>query len=400
MRRLKCYFFRDLQAQGNKSEAAYVGLTTPPPLRYIAAMIIGVPKEIKTKETRVSIRPCGVAQLTQAGHKVLVQKNAGIGSGLTDDAYAHSGAVLCRDAGEIWEKAELIVKVKEPVESEYGYFREGLNLFTYLHLASVAPLVDALCEKKVLGIGYETVETQEGDLPLLTPMSEVAGRIATQIGTYLLHTNNGGKGVLLGGVTGTRKGTVTVIGAGHVGINAAEAAVGLGADVAILDVKDHKLKGIERKFSGKAKAVRSTKESILEWTQKSDLVVGAVLVSGDKAPQVVSKEMVGMMEHDSVIVDVAIDQGGCIETSRPTTHAEPTYKERGVIHYCVTNMPALTPRTSTEALTKATFPYVLKMANEGVETALQKDATLHGGLQTRGGRVVHPIIGKLFPQWV
>lgn len=362
-------------------------------------MIIGVPKEVKTKETRVAVTPEGVHQLAQAGHKILVEQKAGLASGFADETYIQAGAALCRTSKEVWEKAELIVKVKEPIGTEYNYLREGLVLFTYLHLASVPPLVDALCRSRTTGIGYETVEREDGSLPLLTPMSEVAGRIATQIGTYLLHANHGGKGLLLGGVTGTGKGLVTVIGGGHVGLNAAFVAAGLGAEVVILDVKEHKLKGIEDRFYGKVKAVRSTPESIAEWTKKSDLVVGAVLVSGDKAPQVVSKEMVGAMEEGSVIVDVAIDQGGCIETSHPTTHAEPTYKERGVTHYCVTNMPALTPRTSTEALTKATLPYALKLANLGVAKAVDQDPALKLGLQTEKGKAIHPVIKKLFPKW-
>ncbi|MBI5299201.1 MAG: alanine dehydrogenase [Deltaproteobacteria bacterium] len=362
-------------------------------------MIVGIPKEIKTKETRVSVTPEGVKKLVQEGHTLLVQHKAGASSGFADKLYQEAGATLCGEADEVWEKANLIVKVKEPVESEYKYLRPDLSLFTYLHLASVPSLTDALCQNKVIGIGYETVELEGGELPLLTPMSEVAGRIGSQIGTYLLHANHGGKGLLLGGVTGTNKGTVTVIGAGHVGINAAEVAAGLGANVVMLDIKDHKLKQIEEHFHGRVRAVRSTPQSIAEWVQKSDLLVGAVLVSGDKAPQVVSKEMVGTMEEGSVIVDVAIDQGGCVETSRPTTHAEPTYKEKGVIHYCVTNMPALTPRTSTEALTKATFPYVLKLAG-GVENALKNDVSLNKGLQTKNGKAVHPIIQKLFPQWI
>jgi len=362
-------------------------------------MIIGIPKEIKTKETRVSVTPEGVRQLVEGGHKVFVQQKAGVASGFSDEIYSKAGATICPNADEVWEKSELIAKVKEPVESEYRYLRPGLALFTYLHLASVPPLTDALCKNKVTGIGYETVELSDGELPLLTPMSEVAGRIATQIGTYLLHANHGGKGLLLGGVTGTSKGLVTVIGAGHVGMNAAEVAAGLGAEVVILDVKDHKLKRVEEKFHGRVKAIRSTPQSIAEWVVKTDLLVGAVLVSGDKAPTVVTKEMVGGMEENSVIVDVAIDQGGCIETSRPTTHAEPTYKERGVIHYCVTNMPALTPRTSTEALTKATFPYLFKMATQGVQKTLGSDSALQLGLQTQNGKAVHPIIQKLFPQW-
>lgn len=363
-------------------------------------MIIGIPKEIKTKETRVSVTPDGVQKLVQEGSKVLVQQKAGMASGFKDEEYAKAGATLCANTDEVWEKAELIVKVKEPVESEYRYLRPGLTLFTYLHLASVPPLTEALCKNKVTGIGYETVELPDGELPLLTPMSEVAGRIATQIGTYLLHANHGGKGLLLGGVTGTDKGLVTVIGAGHVGMNAAFVAQGLGAEVVMLDIKEHKLNHIREVFGDKVKAIRSTPQSIAEWVVKSDLLVGAVLVSGDKAPTVVSKEMVGSMEEGSAIVDVAIDQGGCIETSHPTTHAEPTYKERGVIHYCVTNMPALTPRTSTEALTKATFPYLLKMAKLGVHQAIEQDPSLKLGLQTENGKAIHPAIQKLFPKWI
>lgn len=356
-------------------------------------MLIGIPKEIKTKETRVAVTPKGVRQLVKAGHKVLIEENAGLASGFSNEAYTGAGANLLKEPRAVWENADLIVKVKEPIESEYPYLREGLTLFTFLHLASVSPLVDALCRAKVTGIGYETVEREDGSLPLLTPMSEVAGKIATQVGTYLLHANHGGKGLLLGGVGGTRRGLVAVVGGGHVGLNAAEVALGLGAEVVVLDIKGHKLQNVEEKFQGKVKAVRSSETSIAEWGEKADLLVGAVLVSGDRAPQVMSKETVGTMEAGSVIVDVAIDQGGCIETSRPTTHAEPTYKERGVIHYCVTNMPALTPRTSTEALTTATLPYLLNLANEGL------GENFHGGLQTHHGKTVHPAIKKLFPQW-
>lgn len=362
-------------------------------------MIIGIPKEIKTKETRVAVTPSGVQKLVQAGHQVLVQESAGLASGFPDEAYIQAGSKLMKQSKTVWDQSELVVKVKEPIESEYPYLRPGLTLFTFLHLASVPSLVDQLCQNRVTAIGYETVELTDGSLPLLTPMSEVAGRIATQIGTYLLHTNHGGKGLLLGGVTGTKKGLVVVIGGGHVGLNAASVALGLGSEVVVLDVKDHKLKGIEERFHGKVRAVRSSKQSEAEWTQKADLVVGAVLVSGDKAPQVMTKEMVGAMEEGSVIVDVAIDQGGCIETSHPTTHAEPTYKERGVTHYCVTNMPALTPRTSTEALTRATLPYVLKLADLGIPRALETDPTLRGGLQTQNGKAAHPAIKKLFPRW-
>lgn len=362
-------------------------------------MIIGVPKEIKTKETRIAVTPSGAAQLVAAGHQVLIEKDGGIASGFTNEAYQQAGATIVDAAAKIWSDAEMIVKVKEPLESEYAYFRPDLILFTYLHLASVPPLMDALCEHKVIGIGYETVETADGSLPLLTPMSEVAGRIASQIGTYLLHANHGGKGVLLGGVTGTSKGQVTVIGAGHVGLNAADVAVGLGADVTVLDIKDHKLAAVEKRYQGKARAIKSDAKTIAEWVGRADLAVGAVLVSGDKAPTVVTRDIIATMEDRSVLVDVAIDQGGCLETSRPTSHAEPTYVEEGIIHYCVTNMPALTPRTSTEALTTATLPHVLKLANQGVETALKEDPALKLGLQTENGSAAHPVIARLFPKW-
>jgi alanine dehydrogenase len=362
-------------------------------------MIIGVPKEIKTQEARIAVTPDGVAKLVAAGHTVLVEKGGGVLSGFADELYAAAGARLETSAAKIWKDAELIVKVKEPLESEYHYFRAGLNLFTYLHLASVPNLVQALCESRVMGIGYETVETDDGNLPLLVPMSEVAGRIATQIGCYLLHRNHGGKGVLLGGVTGTKRGTVVVIGGGIVGRNAAEVAVGLRADTVVLDISDKKLSQIERAFPGKVKAVKSTEASVAEWTAKADLLVGAVLVAGDRAPHVVSESMVTQMQPGSVIVDVAIDQGGCIETIHATSHDTPTYVTHGVTHYAVPNMPALTPYTSTEALTTATLPYALKLANEGVAKALANDRVLAKGLQTRDGKVTLPVLQKLFPRW-
>jgi alanine dehydrogenase len=361
-------------------------------------MIIGVPKEIKTKETRVAVTPAGVKELTAKGHKVYVEENAGILSGFTNQDYANAGATLERDASKIWKTAEMIVKVKEPLESEYPYLRNGLTLFTYLHLASVPQLVAALCETKTTAIGYETVQGGDGNLPLLRPMSEVAGRVATQIGTYLLHKNHGGKGLLLGGVTGTRRGTVVVIGGGHVGLNAAEVAAGLRAETVILDIDDRKIAFIEETYRGRITPVKSTPQSIEEWVKKADLLVGAVLVMGDRAPHVVSKELVKKMQPGSVIVDVSIDQGGCIETSRPTSHEVPTYTEYNVIHYCVPNMPALTPVTSTEALTAATFPYVAKLANEGVDKALTSDPVLGRGLQIKNGKVTHPVIAKLFPK--
>lgn len=361
------------------------------------SMIIGVPKEIKTKETRVAITPNGVKQLKSNGHTVLVETNAGILSGFADEEYSAAGGAIERNAANIWNSAQVIVKVKEPLEVEYKYFRPGLNIFTYLHLAGVPKLAKTLCETKVTSIGYETVETDDGHLPLLRPMSEVAGRAATQIGAYLLHKNHGGKGLLLGGVTGTRRGTVVVIGAGYVGLNSAEVAAGLRAETIILEISDEKIVFIEEKYGGKITPVKSTKESIAHWTAKADLLVGAVLVAGDRAPHVVSEDMVKHMQPGSVIVDVAIDQGGCIETIHPTSHDDPTYVKHNVIHYAVPNMPALTPHTSTEALTQATFPYVLKLANEGVEKALADDHVLAKGLQTKDGKVCLPVLKKLFP---
>lgn len=360
-------------------------------------MIIGVPKEIKTKETRVSVTPDGVKKLTSAGHQVMVEENAGLLTGFPNESYIEAGAQLMGDVSDIWQKADMIVKVKEPLESEYPYFREGLVLFTFLHLASVPSLARALCDSGVTAIGYETVETDDGQLPLLRPMSDVAGRVATQIGTYLLHKNHGGKGLLLGGVEGTKRGLVTVLGGGNVGINSADVAAGLRAETVILEIDDDKIKWINKEYEGKIKAVKSSPGTIAEWVGSADLVIGAVLVAGDRAPHLVSSDIVRGMDPGSVIVDVAIDQGGCIETSRPTSHEEPTYIEHHVIHYCVPNMPALTPRTSTEALTRVTEPFVMSFASEGIDTALKNDPTLARGLQTKEGKIVHPVVSKLFP---
>ncbi|MFH0800366.1 MAG: alanine dehydrogenase [Pseudomonadota bacterium] len=361
-------------------------------------MIIGVPKEIKTQETRVAVTPDGAAQLTKKGHTVHVERDAGVLSGFSDAAYESAGAKIEANPEKIWKSADMIIKVKEPLTSEYRYFRPGLNLFTYLHLASVPELAKALCETKVTAIGYETVETDDGHLPLLRPMSEVAGRVATQIGTYLLHKNHGGKGLLLGGVTGTRHGTVVVIGGGYVGLNSAEVAMGLRAETVVLEISDDRIASIEETYRGKIKAVKSTSESVAQWVAKADLLVGAVLVAGDRAPHVVSEEMVKKMQPGSAIVDVSIDQGGCIETIRATSHDDPTYVKHGVIHYAVPNMPALTPHTSTEALTAATIPYALKLADMGVEKAIASDHVLAKGLQTKGGKVTLPVLKKLFPQ--
>ncbi len=360
-------------------------------------MIIGVPREIKESETRVSVTPSGVSTLIRNGHTVLIEKGAGLASSFTDRVYRDAGATILPQAAKVWKMADMIVKVKEPLASEFKHFRPNLIIFTYLHLASVPPLARALCKKGVTALGYETVELSNGTLPLLVPMSEVAGKVATQIGTRLLHRGGGpGKGLLLGGVTGTKRGVVTVVGGGVVGVNAASVAAGLGAETVILDVREDRLQRLRSRFGGAVNAVMSTPENIAMWVKKSDLIVGAVLVAGDKAPKVITKKMLQTMEPGSVIVDVAIDQGGCVETAKPTSHRNPTFIKYGVIHYCVPNMPALTPMTSTEALTSVTLPYIIKLASKGVDGATNEDTALALGLQIRGGRVVHPVIAKLF----
>lgn len=360
-------------------------------------MIIGVPKEIKEGETRVALTPEGTKKLMQNGHTILLEKGAGLKSGYTDKQFRDCGATILPSAQKIWKMANMVIKVKEPLPSEFKYFRDDLILFTYLHLASAPQLAKSLCKNKMTAYGYETVELPDGSLPLLTPMSEVAGRVATQVGTRLLHSiTNDSKGLLLGGVTGTSRGTVTVVGGGVVGRNAAEVAVGLGADVAILDIKKEKLSFLNNHFKGKVHCVHSTTENLTKWVAKSDLLVGAILVAGDKAPKVITKKMIQGMGPGSVIVDVAIDQGGCMETSKPTSHKNPTYLKYNIIHYCVPNMPALTPKTSTEALTSATFPYVLKLASLGPAKVAKEDSILSKGLQIRDGKVVHPVVAKLF----
>jgi alanine dehydrogenase len=352
-------------------------------------MIIGVPKEIKDYEARVGITPAGVKTLTEAGHKVLVETQAGAASGFPDSEYQGAGAEIVGDAGYAWGKSEMVVKVKEPVESEYPYFRDGLVLFTYLHLAPIPDLTDTLLGKKVIGVAYETVRDRAGTLPLLTPMSEVAGRMSVQVGASYLEKEKGGRGILLGGVPGVPPAHVTVIGGGIVGTNAARVALGMGAKVTLIDLNLNRLREIDDIFNGRVYTLASNSYNVAQATREADLVIGGVLIPGATAPKIVTREMVSKMKKGAVIVDVAIDQGGCVETARPTSHSKPSYTVDGVVHYCVTNMPGAVPHTSTLALTNATFPYVLRIANLGAKEALKQDAGLAEGLNTWLGHITH-----------
>jgi alanine dehydrogenase len=357
-------------------------------------MIIGVPKEVKDHESRVGVTPAGVHALVAAGHTVLVEHNAGELSAMPDDDYQAAGAEIVGGAHDVWRLAEMVVKVKEPVEKEYRYFREGLVLFTYLHLAPLAALTDALLANKVTGIAYETVRDRAGALPLLTPMSEVAGRMAVQVGAAYLEKEHGGRGVLLGGVPGVAPGSVVILGGGIVGTNAAKIALGLGARVTLIDVNLNRLRELDDIFGGRLYTVASNSYNIGCATREADLVIGGVLIPGAAAPKLVTKAMVAKMKKGAVIVDVAIDQGGCIETARPTTHSDPSYVVDGVVHYCVTNMPAAVPNTSTLALTNATFPYLLKLANLGANAAIKEDAGIAEGVNTFGGVLTYRAVGE------
>ena len=334
-------------------------------------MIIGIPKEIKNNENRVAITPAGVFTLTKLGHRVIIEKSAGEGSGISDTEYADAGAVLLGNAADVYDSADLIVKVKEPIEQEYKYFREGQSIFTYLHLAPNPELTQALVKKKVTAIAYETVQLPNGAHPLLSPMSEVAGRMSIQIGASMLQKYNGGEGILLGGVPGVHPAEVVIIGGGIVGANAAKMASGLGARVTVMDLCKDRLSYLDDVFSGKITTLIYDEYSASEMVKKADLLIGAVLVTGAKAPKIVSEDMVKTMKKGAVIVDVAIDQGGSIATiDRATTHDNPCYEKYGVIHYSVANMPGAVPRTSTYALTGATLPYLVKLAQKGVKQAL------------------------------
>ena len=357
-------------------------------------MIVGVPKEIKDHETRVGLVPSGVAALREAGHEVLVETHAGEGSSLTDREYAEAGATILDGAAEVWQRAGLIVKVKEPQKAEYEFFRPGLILFTYLHLAPLPELTDKLVAAKVAGVAYETIRERDGSLPLLTPMSEVAGRMSVQVGAQYLERPSGGRGILLGGVPGVAPGNVVILGGGIVGTNAAKIAVGMGAHVTIVDRSLNRLRELDDIFSGQVVTLASNAWTIGENVGTADLVVGAVLIPGASAPRLVRRETIARMRRGAVVVDVAIDQGGCFETSHATTHTEPVYFVDGVVHYCVSNMPAAVPHTSTLALTNATFPYLLELADHGLEGACQRHAALREGVNTYQGFVTYKGVGE------
>lgn len=357
-------------------------------------MNIGVPKEIKNNENRVAMTPAGVVALKNAGHEVYIEKGAGLGSNFTDEQYIEVGAIMVDSASEAWDQ-EMVMKVKEPLPEEYGYFREGLILFTYLHLANEPELTKTMVERKVIGIAYETVQLPNKTLPLLTPMSEVAGRMAAQIGSQFLEKNNGGKGVLLSGIPGVKRSRVTVIGGGVVGLNAAKIASGLGADVTIIDLNPERLRQLEDIFGSSVNTVMSNPMNIADAVKESDLVIGSVLIPGAKAPKLVSEEMVQSMTEGSVVVDVAIDQGGNFETSdRITTHDDPTFVKHGVVHYTVANMPGAVPRTATMGLTNVTIPYALQIANKGYKQACLDNEALRKGINTLDGFATYEAVAQ------
>ena len=357
-------------------------------------MIVGLPKEIKDNEYRVGLTPAGVRALTDAAHQVVVEKSAGEGSGFEDALYQKAGAQIIGSADEVWSQADMIVKVKEPIAPEYPRMREGQLLFTYLHLAPDPKLTSALLERKVTGVAYETITDRRGTLPLLTPMSEVAGRMAIQVGAHYLEKMSGGAGILLGGVPGVPAARVVIIGGGVVGTNAAKIAVGMGAHVTIIDNNLDRLRELDDIFLSKISTLASSAYMIHDAISTADLIVGAVLVPGAAAPRLVTRNMLKDVPNGAVIVDVAVDQGGCIETTHPTTHSDPTYYVEGVLHYCVANMPGAVPRTSTFALTNATLPYALKLANLGFLNAIANDPHLKEGVNTYAGHCTYEAVAS------
>lgn len=359
-------------------------------------MIVGVPKEIKTDENRVAITPAGVSAFAGHGHTVLIEKDAGAGSGIADDAYLRAGAEICPDVKEIWNRSAMIIKVKEPLEPEFPLMRKHQVIFTYLHLAADRGLTEKLMEKRVIGIAYETIQLEDGSLPLLAPMSEVAGRLSIQMGAYCLEAKNGGSGVLLPGVSGVAPAKVAVIGAGIAGTSACFVAVGIGARVSILDINPTRLGYVHDIMQGHVSTLMSNPASIEEEVASADLVIGAVLIPGARAPKLVTRDMLRNMRRGSALVDIAVDQGGCCETTRPTTHRNPTYIEEGVVHYCVANMPGAVPRTSTYALTNATLRYGLELADKGWQKAVAEDSILKKGVNIADGKITHKGVADAF----
>ena len=352
-------------------------------------MIVGVPREVKDNEYRVALTPEGARELSRAGHQVLIEKGAGEGSSLCEDRYERAGAEIVPTADDIWDAADMVLKVKEPIESEFDRMREGLILFTYLHLAASKELTGALIDRKVQAVAYETVQDEEGRLPLLAPMSEVAGRMAPHVGARLQEKEHGGRGVLLGGVSGVRPARVLVLGAGMAGANAAWIAAGMEAEVVVVDKNLDKLRFIDQVHKGRILTLMSDQLTLEQRVRETDVLIGSVLVPGARAPKIVTTDMVESMRPGSVVIDIAIDQGGCVETSRMTTHSDPTYVEHGVVHYCVGNMPGAVPNTSTYALTNVTLPYALEIAERGLEDAVREDPPLAKGVNVYGGQLTN-----------
>ncbi len=359
-------------------------------------MKIGVPKEIKEEEKRIAITPAGVKAFVSQGHSVYIEKGAGLGSHIPDELYRAAGAKTVNKASSLWERSDMIVKVKEPVPPEYQYMREGLLIYTFLHLAADLRLTETLLKKGVVAFGYETIQLDDGSLPLLAPMSEVAGSLSIQVGAACLESKNGGMGILLGGVSGVMPGKVTILGAGIAGTNAARIAFGMGARVCLLDVNPARLRYVSDIMQGHIMTVMSNEANIEVEVSSADLVIGAVLIPGAKAPKLVSKKLVKQMKKGAAIVDISVDQGGCCETSRPTTHSNPTYIVNGVVHYCVTNMPGAVPNTSTYALTNATLSYGLEIANKGYRRAIAENPSLRKGLNISYGEVNCPGVAEAF----
>jgi len=357
-------------------------------------MILGVPREVKDHETRVGLVPSGVTALIEAGHRVLIEANAGIGSSIPDHIYVRAGAEICPTPAQVWSQADMVIKVKEPQSSEYPYLRAGLVLFTYLHLAPLPELTAKLVETRTTSVAYETIREEDGSLPLLTPMSEVAGRMSIQVGAQYLERPNGGRGILLGGVPGVAPANVVILGGGIVGLNAAKIAVGIGAHVIIIDKNLTRLRQLDDIFGNQIVTLASNSWTIRESLKLADLVIGGVLVPGASAPHIVRRDMLAGMRKGSVIVDVAIDQGGCLETSRATTHTDPVYVVDGVVHYCVSNMPAAVPHTSTLALTNATFPFAMELANKGFGEAVQANPALAEGVNTYQGSITYAAVAE------